>query len=175
MEKMLTHQRKEKMKRIIAVCLASVILLPLLMLGCNKEETTPATTPATTVPALNGGQEAKQIELTLDDFTAQKNMVKDIELIRPGSLIVTLGANPTTGFQWGEAEISDTAIVTEASHNYVEPQSGSDEPVVGAPGKDVWVFDSTAAGTATIKMSYGRPWEGGEKDEVTLTINITVK
>jgi inhibitor of cysteine peptidase len=163
------------MKKIIAVCLASLLLLPLLIVGCNKEETTPTTTTPTTVPALNGGQEAKQIELTIDDFTAQKNMVKDIELIRPGSLIVTLGANPTTGYQWGDAVISDTAVVMEASHNFVEPKSEGSEPVVGAPGKDVWVFDSKSAGTATIKMSYGRPWEGGEKDEFTLTINVTVK
>jgi inhibitor of cysteine peptidase len=165
------------MKKIIAVCLASLLLLPLLIVGCNKEETTTptTTTPTTSVPALNGGQEAKQIELTIDDFTNEKNMVKDVELILPGSLIVTLGANPTTGYQWGDAEISDTAVVAEASHNYVEPQSGNEEPVVGAPGKDVWVFDSKAAGTATIKMSYSRPWEGGEKDEFTLTINVTVK
>jgi predicted secreted protein len=162
------------MKKIIAVCLASVILLPLLIMGCNKEETTPTTTP-TGVPALNGGQEAKMVELTIDDFAAQKNMVKDIELIRPGSLIVTLQSNPTTGFQWEEAVISNTAVIEQVSHNFVEPQAEGDEPVVGAPGKDVWVFDSTAAGTTTIKMGYGRPWEGGEKDEFTLTINVTVK
>jgi inhibitor of cysteine peptidase len=162
------------MKKVIAVCLASVLLVPLLMIGCSAEKSTSTTTP-TTVPAFNGGQEAKTIELTIDDFTAQKNMVKDIELIRPGSLIVSLGSNPTTGYQWDEAVISDTSVVAQASRNYVEPQSEGTEPVVGAPGKDVWVFDSKAPGTATIKMSYSRPWEGGEKDEFTLTINITVK
>ena len=35
--------------------------------------------------ALNGGQEAKMIELITDDFAAQHNIVCDVELIRPGS------------------------------------------------------------------------------------------
>lgn len=146
------------MKKIIAVCLASVLLLPLMMLGCNKEESPP-----------------KTIDLTINDFMSQKNMVKDIELTRSGSLTVNLESNPTTGFAWEEAVISDKAVVTQASHNFAEPQTEGSEPVVGAPGKDVWVFDAKAAGTATIKMSYSRPWEGGEKDEFTLTINVTVK
>ena len=158
------------MKKAIVFGLISILLVPLLVVGCKKEEP-----PAPEMPALNGGQEAKMIELSTDDFMAQNHITKDIELIRPGSLIVSLGANPTTGFQWGEtAEISEPAVVAQVSHNFVEPQAGG-EPVVGAPGKDVWVFDSQKEGAATIKISYGRSWEGGEKDEWTLTINVTVK
>lgn len=157
------------MKKAMLFGLITVLLVPLLVAGCKQEEP-----PAPEMPARNGGQEARMVELTTDDFMAQNHISKDIELIRPGSLIVSLGANPTTGFQWGEAEISEPAVVTQVSHNFVEPQAG-EEPIVGAPGKDVWVFDSQKAGTATIKMSYSRPWEGGEKDEWTLTINVTVK
>ena len=143
------------------------LLLVLLLLGCKQEAA-----PETNVPPLHGGQEAQMIELSEDDFAAQNHITKDVELIRPGSLIVSLGANPTTGFQWGEAEISDTKVVAEQSHVYVPPQT--DGSLAGAPGKDVWVFDSEQAGKATIKMSYSRPWEGGGKDAWTLTINVTV-
>jgi inhibitor of cysteine peptidase len=158
------------MKKIITFGLVSILLLPLLIIGCSKAAPTTPATP-TTVPAINGGQEAKTIELSLDDFTAQNNIVKDIELIRPGSLIVSLGSNGSTGYAWGEAEIGNTALVTQASRDFVEPQTN----LVGAPGKDVWTFDSLAAGTTTIKMSYSQPWEGGDKDTFTLTINVTVK
>ena len=140
------------MKKTLIFGLVSILLLPLLMIGCNTEEN-------------------KTIELTLDDFTAQNNIVKDIVLIHPDSLIVSLGSNPSTGYQWGDAEIS-APVVEQVSRNFVEPE---DAGVVGAAGKDVLVFDSKAAGTATIKMSYGRPWESGEKDTFTLTINVTVK
>jgi predicted secreted protein len=47
--------------------------------------------------------------------------------------------------------------------------------MVGAAGKDVWTFNSKAAGTTAIKFSYSRPWDGGEKDTFTLTINVNVK
>jgi inhibitor of cysteine peptidase len=143
----------------------AIILLPLLAIGCGVK------TAAKDAPANQVGQEAKTIEITTDDFAAQNGIVRDIELVVPGSLIVTLGANPTTGFQWGDADISDTAIVFQDTHSYVEPQSDA----IGAPGRDVRVFDSKAPGIATIKMSYSRPWEGGEKNEWTLTINVTVK
>jgi inhibitor of cysteine peptidase len=140
------------MKKLVIFGIVSILLLPLLMLGCKTE--------------------AKTIELTIDDFMAENNIVKNIELIRPGSLIVRLGSNPTTGYEWEEAEISTPAVVAQASREFVGPE---DTGMVGAGGTDVWVFDSKEAGTTTIKMSYGRPWEGGEKDTFTLTINVTVK
>jgi inhibitor of cysteine peptidase len=155
-------------KKILLSGLITVLLLPLLITGCKAAE--PA---APEVPPLHGGQEAKMIEISTDDFGAQPHVTRDVELIRPGSLIISLGANPTTGFQWGEADISDTAVITQQSHNFVPPQT--EGPLAGAPGKDVWVFDSAAPGKATIKMSYSRPWEGGEKDVWTLAVNVTVK
>ena len=145
-----------------------IMLLALLLVSCKAE-----VAPETNVPPLHGGQEAQMIELSTDDFIAQNHITRNIELIRPGSLIVSLEANPTTGFEWGEAEVSDSSVVSEQSHNYVLPQT--EGTTVGAPGKDVWVFDSQQAGTATIKMSYSRPWEGGEKDVQTLIINVRVK
>ena len=156
------------MKRISKLIVISLFLLPLVILGCKSEEAS-----ETNVPPLHGGQEARMIELATDDFMEDNHIVRDVELIRPGSLIVSLGANPTTGFEWGEAEVSDGSIISEQSHNIVPAQT--EGSVVGTPGKDVWVFDSTSPGKTTITMSYSRPWEGGEKDEWTLTINVTVK
>jgi inhibitor of cysteine peptidase len=146
------------MKKAIVLGLIFILLLPLLALGCKSEE------PAVT------------IELSCDDFAAQNHITRDVELSRPGSLIVNLCSNPTTGFSWGEtAEISAPSVIEQESHSFVEPQAGGDVPIVGAPGKDVWVFNALKAGTATISMSYSRPWEGGEKDAWTLVLNVTVK
>jgi len=63
----------------------------------------------------------------------------------------------------------------EFSHNFVEPQAVGEVQVVGAPSKDVWVFDSKTPGAATISMSYSRPWEGGEKELWTYTMTVTVE
>ena len=157
------------MKKALILSVLVVLFLPLLVLGCQTEA--PPTPP---VPPLNGGPEAVTVEISTDEFGAQNHIVKNVELTPPGSLIVSLGANPTTGFQWvASANISDPSVIEQESHNYVEPQASGN--IVGAPGKDVWVFNSLKAGTATISMSYSRPWEGGEKDTWTLTLNITVK
>jgi predicted secreted protein len=140
------------MKKLVIFGIVSILLLPLLMVGCKTE--------------------AKTIELSLDDFTAENNIVKNVTLTPTSSLTVKLDSNLTSGYEWGEAEISVPAVVAQVSRTFVGPE---DTTVVGAGGTDVWVFDSLTAGTATIKMSYGRPWEGGEKDTFTLTINVTVK
>ena len=128
------------MKKLVSTIALSMLLV-LLLAGCKTEAT-----PETNVPPLHGGQEAQMIELSGDDFAAQNHITKVIELIRPGSLIVSLGANPTTGFEWGDAEISDSAVVAEQSFVYVPPQTES--TAVGAPGKSVWVFDSQQPGRA---------------------------
>ena len=150
---------------VLTIVLISLAVISILT-GCNDEEK-----DTDSMPALHGGQEAKMIELSTDDFATSNHIVKNIDLIQPGSLIVSLGANPTTGFEWQDVVIDDNTVIIEQSHNYVPPQTD----VVGAPGKDVWVFDSQKAGETIIKMSYSRPWEGGEKDEWTLTISVSVK
>ncbi len=148
------------MKKAIVLSLILVLLLPLLALGCKSEE-----------PAA-----PETIELSCDDFAAQNHITRNVELSKSGSLTVSLCSNPTTGFSWGETpEVSAPSVIAQESHNFVEPQVGGDVPIVGAPGKDVWVFNSLEAGTATISMSYSRPWEGGEKDVQTLVLNVTVK
>jgi inhibitor of cysteine peptidase len=155
------------MKSYIVFAILNILLL-LVAVGCDRNT---EVTNATTVPALHGGEEAQTIDLTLGNFSVENNLVKNIELNKPGSLIVMLESNPTTGYEWAEAVINDKEIITQADRNFVAPKTD----MAGASGTDVWTFDSLKEGTTTIKFSYGRPWEGGEKDTYTLTINVTVK
>jgi len=148
------------MKSLVFFGIIYFVMLPLLVIGCEKGVTT------TESPA------ATAIEMTLDEFTTENNVTKNIELAPSGSLVVRLGSNPTTGYEWEEAAISDSAVIVQANREYVAPE---DTGTVGAGGTDVWTFEAKEAGTATINISYGRPWEGGEKDTYTITINVTVK
>jgi len=142
------------MKKLVVFSLAFILLLPLLIVGCG------------------GGEGAETIEINLDEFMAQNNIIKSVEISHPGSLIVKLGSNPTTGYKWEEAEISNTAVVTQASREFVGPENTG---MVGAGGTDVWVFDSKSVGNTTINFSHSRPWQSGEKGTFTLTINLTIK
>ncbi len=144
------------MKKLVVFSLAALLLLPLLALGCGGD----------------GGAGDQTIELSLDDFTAQNNIVKSVEVGESKTLMVKLGSNPSTGYAWVDAAISNMAIIAQKSHDYVEPE---DTELVGAPGTDVYVFNAKLAGSATITFSYGRSWEEGSPATYTLTVNVTVK
>jgi predicted secreted protein len=146
------NKGEDKMKRIVFLSLVCVLILPLVLAGC--------------------GEVAKvSINLTLDDFANQNNIVKDVAVSTNGEITVTLGSNGSTGYQWGDAVIDNATKIEQASHIASAAQGDK----VGAAGKEIFTLKAKAAGSATIKLSYSRPWEGGEKDTYTLTINVTVK
>ena len=134
-----------------------LILPAILLFGCA------APTPGETL-----------IEVSCDEFMAENHITWDIEITLLGSLVVSLCANPTTGFQWTEnAQIGDTSVMSQYEHNFAAPQS--EEITVGASGKDVWTFKSLKKGTTTIIMEYSRPWDSREKGEWTYTLKVTGK
>ena len=97
---------------------------------------------------------------------------KQVEIAVDGTLTVTLESNQTTGFQWELTSISDQSVLEKESNTYEDPE---DTGMVGAPGKEVWIFKALKKGTSTISMEYSRPWEGGEKGAETFTLNVAVK
>jgi predicted secreted protein len=141
------------MKKVLILGLSSILLLPLFIAGCGAGTKT-------------------NIELTLDDFAKQNNIVKDITVSPHGRITLTLESNATTGYDWGDAVIDNTDKVEQTSHDYIEPEQTNQ---TGAAGKETLTFMAKTAGSATMQLGYSRPWEGGEKDTYTLTINVTIK
>jgi inhibitor of cysteine peptidase len=141
------------MKSIVLFGLVCILLLPLIMIGCGTG------TKAT-------------IDLTLDDFNTQNNIVKNITVSPHATVTVNLGSNASTGYRWSDAVIDNTGKIEQTLHNYIEP---SQTTLAGAAGKETLTFMAKTAGNTTIKLSYSRPWEGGEKGTYTLTINVTIK
>mgnify|MGYP001384054780 CR=1 FL=1 len=154
------------MKSLIFFGLIYLVIIPLIAIGCDTSSTT-LLPPTNTVTVEN-----KTIDITLEEFTADSNITENIEISSGNSLIVELGSNPTTGYEWEEAVISDTNVISQDSHGFFAPEN---KGMVGSGGTDTWTFSALKAGTATITFSYGRPWEGGEKGTYTLTVNVTVK
>ena len=130
-------------------------------------------TLALSMLACSAGSKEKSLEVSFDDLTSQKNITQQVEVPVGGSLKVTLGSNPTTGFQWSENATNFSAFIAikQVSHEYVAPNSQQ----LGAAGKEVWTFEALKEGTTTISMEYSRPWEGGEKAEWTYKLTVTVK
>jgi inhibitor of cysteine peptidase len=118
----------------------------------------------------------KNVEVTVDEFIQNNHSAKTIEINKGDTLVLTLGSNPTTGFSWKEqARISDRTVLEQTQHQYLEPSANAGKPVTGAAGKDAWTFKASKAGQSVITMDYSRPWTGGEQDEWTFQLTVTVK
>jgi len=114
------------------------------------------------------------VEATDDDFMKLHAISKEVEVAVDGSLTVTLFSNPTTGFQWESAQISDQTVLEQVAHKFVSPER-EPPPPPGTPGKEVWTFKALKQGKSIISMEYSRPWEGGTKAEWTFVLTVVVK
>ncbi|MDA8219161.1 MAG: protease inhibitor I42 family protein [Chloroflexota bacterium] len=114
------------------------------------------------------------VEVPCDEFTKSAPPVtvqKDLTVSQGQSFTVTLCANPTTGYLWEEAKISDGSVLKEANREFVAPTAAA----VGAAGQETWTFEALQKGTATASMDYSRPWQGGEKGTWKFVLDVTVK
>ena len=155
------------MKKLVFIGLALTVLLGISVIGCTSEQSSNSN-----MPPLDDGVKSILLEVTCEEFTANPHITKEIEITFPGSLVVSLCANPTTGFEWEEVKIENESIIYQTERNYVSPE---DAGVVGASGKEVWSFNSGSSGTTTLIFEYSRPWEGGEKDEWSVGLTVVVK
>lgn len=69
--------------------------------------------------------------------------------------VVTLESNPTTGYQWQLAAPLDGTILKLMETEYTAPGTG----LIGAAGRETWIFQSVGRGKTVISLKYVRPWE----------------
>lgn len=139
---------------------ATVAITTAALVGCSG-----ASEPA------KSGPKTETIEISYDDLMNQKQVSRSVNLSVGDFLQVSLGSNASTGFQWSpDMLISDPEVVAQTGHEAVAP--AADRP--GAPGKDVWILQAVAPGNTTVSATYGRPWQGGEKDLWVFTANVAV-
>jgi predicted secreted protein len=70
---------------------------------------------------------------------------------------ITLDSNPTTGYEWQIASVSNPDVVGFVSSQYIPPES----QLLGAAGKQILTFNATQEGNATVMLQYVRPFETG--------------
>jgi len=114
------------------------------------------------------------INISCDEFYEQQHISKEVKVAVGDSFTLTLCSNPTTGFQWEPAQISDQTVLEEVDHKFVSPESDPPPPP-GTPGQEIWTFKALKEGESTISIDYSRPWEGGEKGEWTFVLTVVAK
>ncbi|WED44044.1 protease inhibitor I42 family protein [Legionella cardiaca] len=88
--------------------------------------------------------------------------------------VVTLPANPTTGYQW-TVENYDKALLKLLSSKYVAPQT----KLIGAGGKTLFTFQllegKTYPKSTILLFKYARPWEPDTGTTKQVTVNFNAK
>jgi len=174
------------MKRLIIGLIVVMLLVPVSCApGPDGPPELPVVPPTTPEPIIVTPEEPSPTDMDVSDYPSYTTISIPIEAFSDQphidavmnaavgeQLTVTLGSNPTTGFQWcEEAEISDESVVQQTRHISIGP--GIDKPP-GTSGEEIWTFKALKKGTAIINLKYSRDWE--EKDaEWTVTITANIK
>lgn len=70
-------------------------------------------------------------------------------------ITINLESNRTTGYQWRFSKPFDKNILLLVGTKYIVGES----KLVGAGGKEEWVFKAIKSGKATLYFEYAYPWE----------------
>lgn len=106
-------------------------------------------------------------------FEQAPAQTRTVILRRGESLVVTLCANPSTGFSWQKAQITDPGVIQQVER---ETRTGEQaKGLVGYPGAEVVTLKASEPGHTTLSLDYSRPWEGGEKGVWKVTLDVTVE
>jgi inhibitor of cysteine peptidase len=84
---------------------------------------------------------------------------------------IRVEGNPTTGYRWGVERIIGQAVMQRGNIEY-EPASAQ---IIGAGGEFIVPFRAVRPGSATVVLSYRRPWEKNKPPERTFTVHLDVQ
>lgn len=94
-------------------------------------------------------------------FAAENKTVK----VKIGQIFtLKLKSNPTTGYIWSLLDLPKDSSVRLVSIKYIPARTD----LVGSGGEEIWSFQGTKKGEASIKLCYLRSWE---KNTPPLEIN----
>lgn len=110
------------------------------------------------------------LEITCEQFTENNHVSDEFQMEVGDKIRVKLCSNPTTGFRW-VYEMTEENVLMEEDYDFEEPNTN----VVGASGTETWTFEAAKKGKTEVYLAYSQPWEGGEKEEWTYTITVTVE
>ena len=95
----------------------------------------------------------------------------EIELKKGQALVITLEANPTTGYTWEVVEPRDEQVLRQVGE--IEFKQESD--LIGAGGVQIIRFEVVNAGRAALKLIYHRPWETDVEPLKTFAIQVVAR
>ena len=97
--------------------------------------------------------------------------VEEIRVLAGKQFSITLAANRTAGYAWRLATPPDPVMLKQISNDYHAADSGA----LGAPGEEVWTFESIVQGTVQLNFEYERPFEKNAKPVKTAKYSVVIE
>jgi inhibitor of cysteine peptidase len=115
---------------------------------------------------------SQTLQVPMDDVLKQSTITQNVTLGVGNTLTVKLGSNYSTPYRWKiDTKIGDSTILKQTDHRFVRPTSDA----LGAPGTEVWTFETLKPGSTTITTSYTSFVGKNAKPVCTYTANVTVQ
>jgi inhibitor of cysteine peptidase len=111
----------------------------------------------------SSSEERAEVKVYLEDSG------KQINLYRGQILVVSLEAQTSTGYTWEIAELDDLILKQEGEPEF-QPSSGA----IGAPGMQIFRFESIGSGDTDLKLIYHQPWMENVEPAKTFSVHVTV-
>ncbi|WP_405166130.1 protease inhibitor I42 family protein [Nocardia sp. NBC_01499] len=141
-----------------------VLLLGLAVAGCGKND---SSSDATSSAAPTSAQGPAAVT------AGQADNGQERQVAVGQSLVVTLPANPATGYLWQITELDANLLQAQGDPGYKPDPNVPVAP--GSGGGTVWTFVGKAPGTTKLSMDYLRPWEQGVEPAQTYSLTIKVE
>lgn len=111
-----------------------------------------------------------------EGFQENQHIGEDLAIGASGVLTLTLGSTPSIPCGWHPPEIGDDAVIRQVDHQSKWPAEGV-TPMPGAPGTEIWVFETLGEGESTISLKCVCLNEEGSGEEASgvLVLNVAVK
>jgi inhibitor of cysteine peptidase len=105
---------------------------------------------------LDAGSDGSQVEMTVGQ-----------------TLVVTLGANPSTGYGWERVSPEDGVLQQVGETEFQQGKAAKE--LVGAGGQEVLCFRAEKAGQSALNLVYHRPWEEDVEPADTFSVQVVVR
>jgi inhibitor of cysteine peptidase len=101
----------------------------------------------------------------------QSNSTELIEANAGDNFAIGMLSNPSTGYSWEMDTPPDPNVAQFVANTYIAP----DTSLIGAGGRECWIFSAIASGSTTVTFNYLRPFDPpGTRPANTQTFTIVV-
>lgn len=149
--------------------------------GASNFDQTAPVSQEYTFKVINFGDVAQSYEFavsvtpsaTLADDEDAKDAADDAGVVLPlhGVVVVPLTSNPTTGYAWQVALSAEDVLALRGDSNFIAGDAG----LTGAPGVEVFAFDTVGVGEVVVTFSYRQPWDEQTPPEQVIALPFVVK